>query len=586
MTSTSTQSPPKQQPKRPEQKLWSEGEILEWLQESVDKDRLRAVQRMRYYCVTGNWDAKVDPVFGGLWPYYEDFPADDQQIGRANKTLNSARQVMSRLLSSDIEPETKGITDEANKIRKGIWAHRSKGDNAGDGGWGNVIESHFLDYRMVGVGVSFASCKWDYGDVWEDDEWRQYVTLANSSQTDVVWTRGSRHPSAATEVCFRVIVPFRQAVGILEEAGIKNAKETAERSHIFTTKQGTQVPCKGVAFHMFFSTRQPGRKPTWAVWIGDGQTEDKGTNRVFVQKPDDNPFNGVPWNVWENFLPPGAMWPLGSIYLEATMQQAIEQLDEYWRSFLKNPPIIGIRDELFVPGDLTKVLKGERRYARLRKDVSADDVKAAMVEYRGAEAQQTVLAYREACQREYNIVAGLAELETGVLSQQQRTLGENQLAVQSSQSNRALDERKVAKGLAGLVTLVFDCMKRFDRSPMKVDLDGYDYLVNDPGDPRTWCDQVFADVGTVTIDPGALTGMDDRARSLQAVNDLLVMKEYVGRGINPEKFLTELVTRLGEPDSREWLMLPDGAQVALGQLMATLQAAGGQQLPAPPAQAA
>lgn len=556
--------------------IWTEDEIKNWLLESIDRDRLKAVQTASVYAATGDFNADVAAVNGdAAWPYYQDYVYDQGQIGRANKTLNSGRLVMSRILSSDIEPETVGVLRETNLIRKGCWKHRARGDGAGDGGWAPEIESHFLDFRMLGAGTTFYSYKYDYRTGGENPP--QYVSLAHTRQTDVVWSRNCRHPASSTEVCYRVLVPYRQAVAILQKAKVADAEGTCAKASVFTAKDGnTTNVAKTVPFLVFYTAWQPGREPTRAVMIGDSASP------VFVVKPEQNKLGRIPWNTWENFLPPGCRWPMGSVYMESTIQTAFDQINDYWRSFLNNPPFAGINDDCFVPGDIKKVLEGKRSFARLKKDLTKADVDSAIVQYRGGEMQQTVMAYKSDLDREYATVAGLSDIDRNQMLSSQRTLGEINQMQAAGQQNRAFDERKVAKGLAGLVETVFHGMAMFDRSPFVVDVDGYDFTVNDPSDPRTWMDQVMLEPGEVVIDPGALTGADNRQRSLeQAMTLVQMLGQFVGKYVNPEKFLDELLTRLGEPDSEEWKMMPAPMQAAAGQLAQTAIATAqqGQDLP-------
>lgn len=552
--------------------LWTEDEIKEWLSEAIDRDRLKAVQIASVCAATGKWETDVGAVNGDAkWPYYQDYVYDHGQAGRANKTLNSGRLVMSRILSSDIEPETTLVLPETNLIRKGCWRHRARGDHAGDGGWATEIESHFLDFRMLGAGSSFYAYKYDA-------EERQYVSLANVRQTDVVWSRNCRHPGSATEVCYRVLVPYRQALAMMQKAKVAEAEKACAQASIFTAKDGdTTNVAKTVPFLVFYSARQPGREPTRAVMIGDSASP------VFLVKPEENKVGRIPWNTWENFLPPGCRWPMGSIYMESTIQTAFDQINDYWRSFLNNPPFAGINDECFVPGDIKKVLEGKRSFARLKKDLTKAEVDAAIVQYRGGEMQETVMAYKADLDREYATVAGLSDMDRNQMLSSQRTLGEINHMQAAGQQNRAFDERKVAKGLAGLVETVFHGMAMFDRSPFVVDVDGYDFTVNDPNDPRTWMDEVMREPGEVVIDPGALTGADNRQRSLERAMTLVqFLGQMVGKYVNPEKFIDELLTILGEPDSDEWKMMPPPMQAAAGQLAQTAVTAAqrGQNLPA------
>lgn len=547
--------------------LQTADDIRERVKTGIDVEYLRAKQKCGIYMLTGEWkeERNLSSLGDALWPWFEDYVPDQLEIGRSKRILNKSKMVLSRVPGADIEPESIDVDVYLNDLRKKAWKHRAKGDMKGDGGWDVEMTAQFLDFRELGAGCIYHGTK-------TDADGNQYATNIHVRSTDVVYDRSARNPLHSRWVCVRFPIPYEEALA----SGWDKKKVESAREYVNDRLMAYPLPI--VYVHYYFDVGIGGKAPTRAVWIGH-------TDGPFVEREENVAgHTHVSWGV--GMVPPGARWPLGGVYLQAATQAMLNSLEHYFKAIMNRIPLIGVLEGSVVHNSLEKALRGETRgivkFKELAKDQSISNLVAPIP---GGEATQTVFQMWDIYNRQDTEDGGLSEIDRGNALESQRTLGEINSIQANSQANRGFDERQTVLMQERTVQRTFDVMKHFDRSPFTVMVKGqrdhYPMVLNDPKDPRTWMDQVFAIYSEVVVDPGAVTGNDMRMKTAKRLADLANIAPMVGKpgGVRPEKFRDEVLNAIGEPDVQDWAI--DEQAAALQQVLEQMPQQGGAGGPMP-----
>lgn len=547
--------------------VWTEEECREIVLSGIDSERLRALHSQAMYALTSKIKDNWDTTGSGNWPVFLDYTPNRVEIGNSRMILNTSRILLAEF-SGDIEPETRGVDKVTNMLRKGAWAGRAAGDGMGDGGWDVEMASQYTDFRELGAGVVFH-------DELEDENGLLYETLRHFRATDVVYDRSARNPLHAKWVCRRTWFTKFEAIK-------RFGKDKIGANDLMPEGANTRRS-EGVWLYEFYSVPFAGRRETYCAWVGS-------IDAAKLQTPPKTSKTKqlcCSWGV--NYLPAASRWPIGGVWLQAATQALLNNLEGKLKETSDRKGMTAV-DLSKIPG--RNVQKAQKNGGWLEMDLSSmegADIRQVIMEIAGGATDQGDLQLYELYKRQYNEDSGLTEAMRGNLSEEDRTLGEQQLVQAGAEKGQSYEKKQALAMTARLVSKAFEHMRLFDRSPLLVDLDGYDVWLNDPNDPRMSMENVFRDKGVVRIDPGSFTSGNDRIKRAQRaaeLNDpaLLAMLGKPG-GVNPEWFRDELMKTKGEDDPNDYKMPDQGQGGMLGQVMAMMQGPG-QQQPAQEAQPA
>jgi hypothetical protein len=90
-----------------------------------------------------------------------------------------------------------------------------------------------------------------------------------------------------------------------------------------------------------------------------------------------------------------------------------------------------------------------------------------------------------------------------------------------------------------------------DRAPLRLDVYGMNYTVNDVEDPDSMIERWLEEPSIVIIDAQSLRRADGQMKSAQRLAQLEQLAPHVGAGIDPVWFVTEKLKAIGESDPRE-----------------------------------
>lgn len=526
--------------------VWTEEEIRQLVLSGVDRERLDAMHSMAMYALTstvkdrGQWRTTGNSI----WPVYLDYVPNRIEVGNSRKILNTSRILLSEF-SGVIVPETKGVDDTTNQERQQAWIVRSKGDGMGDGGWDVEQAQQYTDFRELGIG---AVCH----DELVDDQDLEYATLRHFRATDVIYDPSVRNPLRAKWYCRRTPFTKYEAIDLFGEKMV-TVNELLPMG-------GGSYPLEIVWYYEFFSVPFAGRRATYCSWVG---FPEEGKVHRTPRSARTDQLN-VSWGV--NYLPAASRWPIGGVWLQCATQALMGNLEQKFKRSSDRQSMTGI-DLNYVKGK--NLQQAQKNGGWLEMELPQDgDIRKAVLEIAGGQIDQGDLALYDLAQRQYNEDSGTTEQMRGNLSEQDRTLGEQQLAQMGAEKGQSYEKVQALAMTARVVNKTFDRMKRFDRSPMLIDLDGYDLLLNDPEDPRLSLEEIFRDKGEVQISPGSFSMSDDRVKRAQRAAELSDpnLVSLVGKTVSLEWYTEQVMKNKGENDPNAYKM-PEQQQGMLGQVM-------------------
>lgn len=519
--------------------VWTEREVRDIVLAGIDRARLDSLHSMAMYSLTGktknNW--MIAQGSSPLWPVYLDYVPTRLEIGDSRMILNSSRVLLSQF-SGIVEPETQGVDKDTNALRKEIWRVRSQGDWMTDGGWDMEMAGQFTDFRELGTG-----CVW--WDTLESAESKtEYATMRHFRATDVVYDRSVRNPVHAKWVVRRT--PYTK-----QEAYKEFGENKVSLSQYLPGGMGS-YPLEVVWLYEFFSVPFAGRRETYCSFIG-------GIEGGLVHVPprtSRTPYIPCCWGV--NYLPAGARWPIGGVWLQAATQALLNDLERKFRKASARQGMTGV-DIRYVDGKNIEKAQTSQGWLKMNLSEMTDpDIRKAIQEIQVGAIDAGDMELYELAKRQYNEDSGLTEQMRGNVSAQERTLGEQQMAQNGAEQSQSYEKRQALSMVKRTVERGFDYMRRFDTAPLEADLDGYTVILNDPQNPQKDLKNVLRDRGDVRIDPGAVTSDNDRLKRAQRAVELSDpnLVALVGKpgGVSIEWYRDELMKTKGENDPRDYAM--------------------------------
>lgn len=527
--------------------VWTEEEVREIVLSGIDRDRLDALHSQAMYALTGKADARNGwrTAGGGLWPVYLDYAPNRIEIGNSRMILNTSRLLLSEF-SGIIEPQVIGVDKVTAAERCAAWVERARGDGMTDGGWDVEMASQYTDFRELGAGVVFH-------DKLEDKNGLKYETLRHYRATDVVYDRSVRNPLHAKWVCRRTCYTKFEAVAIFGE----------DKVHVDSVLPGSggSWPLDVVWFYEFFSVPFAGRRETYCSYVGSVE-EAKCYRTPRTADTEELPCS---WGV--NYLPSGAPYPIGGVWLQAATQALLNNLENKFKKASDRQGMTGVDKSLVTAENIKEAQKTGWLQVALNALGPDPDIRKAIANIEGGQVSPTDLAMYEMGKRQYNEDSGTTDQMRGNLSQQERTLGEQQLAQMGAEKGQSYEKTQALAMASRTVDKKFARFAKFDRSPLLIDYDGFDILLNDPDDPRLSMGEVFKKKGQTKIDPGSFAMSNQRLKMAQRAQELSdpTLLELVRQGaVSLEWFRDEVMKTKGETDPSDYA--PQEAAQATGEL--------------------
>lgn len=472
----------------------------------------------------------------GEFPLFPDMQPAFVKVGQSRRILNTQFIGMARVLSADPEPMFPQVDKFKGEVRKQFILERSRMLE-----WPEVFGSSFLDAEAAGVGIA------QVGMEINPDTGFPHVMIQHVPCYNFVYERHARSPNLA-KWCY--------AVHYLSIDDAVAAYGDVARSHeINIEDNGEGRPMKAVRVFEYFNKGVAGKAPTRAVMLGQMSSD--------PVEYGPNPYGAcMPFGFWVYFLPPGMRRPMGRIPFQMATQEALNDLEQYLRAQLKQPEFTLLDAQAIDQQDLQNVFAGKvPAYVRVKKDLT-NGMSAPAIRVPSGGVAQALIALQDMYERQFTTDSGVTEHERGNFSQEDRTLGENQLVDQRGGVQASWSELMAAKGYQRVFEKILHVASIVDRDALTVDVFGTNYLINNPADPDSTIQEWAKEPSTILIDSQLLRRKDSQIAQAQRVAALKQVEPYVGSGVDPMWFVEEMLKAIGEKDPREAM----GGSDEMGQL--------------------
>lgn len=456
---------------------------------------------------------------GFLFPVYPDVIPKKLKIAESRRILNTQFIGMSRTMFQQPEPMSPQVDKFTAEFRKQVYLHHHR-----ELQWGDQYAACHLDGDNTGVGWCEIGMK------------NGMVDIEHCPTYNVLWDRLARTPSRSSWVCFVRYISVHAAKARYGEKGIAQVVDLHAAS-------GRSVQCV--------------RKLTYC---DTGDITGVPTIYTFLGGPDMEPCQAIEnplgrrltafWNTY--WTPPGMRKPLGRIPMQQAVQEAINELEAFNRAQLKQPGSTQVDVTQIHPDDAASLLKG-RVPSTIRITKPSPTGYPAVVRIPASEFPVAAVQLLPILERQFNADSGTTDAERGSLSAEKRTLGENELVDQRGSTQASWSERQAAAMYQNAISGIFSAMVAYDREPFWVDVDGSNYLANDPDDPRMSLPEIFREPSSVLISEQAIRRVDGERKSLQRVAQLRELMPLVGvpGGVSQAWYTEELLRAIGEMDPEE-----------------------------------
>jgi hypothetical protein len=444
------------------------------------------------------------------------------QIGKSRRILNHTFISMSKILYANPQPEFVGVDDKIASVRKQFFKKRSTKNRYGSD-WAPEIASAYLDGDSLGVGFVQIGLT-------ETDQKTQRVNIKYVPATQVIWDRHNINPEKSRFIGFIHYLPEDIAI---QKFG-QQMWDLNHRTQFIDTDSLT--PIRSLRIIEYYDLGWAGQDPTYSVIIND-------FNGEFI-KHEKNPFGTtLPFAVYTNWIPPGSKMPIGRIMMQISTQEALNELEDNMRTtIVRGVPFDLIDKSSIDPQDYEEIIAGEN----LAKVGYNPGSGSPIVRVPGAEVPQTLLAYQGYLERVLSTESGLTDLDRSNTFSTVKSATEISLLNSSSQIQGSWSRKQLAIFYKQIIENVFEIAILFDREPLIIDIDGKDYVMNNPDDPQSWIEFWLQDQAEIVIDETSLDYKDAEQEKLKKLAVLGQINAEVQAGlIDPIAFANAKLEILG-----------------------------------------
>jgi len=497
--------------------------IRERCRESYNSKRMSQYYRLQKFAFGEGLDDENIP--SSETTYIIDFPdvvPDYLSIGRSRRILNHTFITMSKILYANPIPQFQGIDPTLANIRREFYRKRSTENKYGED-WSNEIACAFLDGDALGTGFV------QLGLVQGIKE--QRVSLKHVPITQVVWDRHYKTPAKSRFIAF---IHYLQEDIAVEMFGydVYNRNKRTQYS-----EDNLEYPINNLRVVEYYDTGWGGKgTPTYAIFANDFGGE--------KLRHEENPFgNMLPFAFYQNWIPPGCQQPIGRIIQQVSTQEALNELEENMReTILRGTPFSLLDKSSVDPIDFETLNSGET----LPVVGYTPGQGTPFVRVPGAEVPQSLLAYQAYLERLLSTESGLSDLDRSNTLNTVRSAQEVGLLAQSSQIQGAWSRKQLAIFYKQIIERTLEIAKKFDRDPLIVEIEGKDFVMNDPENPQSWIEWYLQDEAVVFVDETSLDQKDGETEKLKKLAVLQQLQPDLAAGlVDAAAYITEKLNILG-----------------------------------------
>lgn len=508
--------------------------ITKRLREGYDADYHATLYKQTLYCLGEKWGGRVpgSSAADGLFPSFPSHKVKLLAIGQSRRILNSMFISLSKVMYNEPEPEFPQVDKWMGEVRKQAFLTRYRGTGYADGSWSDQDCPMYLDGAGTGVGFKQFGAKRnpETGYTFIDS---QYVPCYN-----VIWDRFARVPSRSRYICFVNYIPADEAI---ERFG----KKAEDHIRQYWDGDATQYAEQVRIFEYFDLGSRDGKiSPTQCTILGEM------TNAPI--DIEENEWGCLPESHYCHFIAPGMDRPIGGIGLQMSTQEALNDMEKFGRNLMKQVGFRLVDLDQIHPDDVKRITSGNFP-ENVRFTPDKDSKMPPIQNVPGAEVGAWFGMLWNILSNQYTTDSGQTDMDRGNQLESDRTLGEAQILDARSQTQGAWSDLQAQKMHTRGVEKALKMMGIGDRDLMLLDIFGQNLPVNVPGIPQSYISAFLAEPSRTVIDVQKLRRGDLERERAQRIGNLERLAQWVGMGVDPMWYLSELLKATGETDPKEAL---------------------------------
>lgn len=526
-------------------------EIAHRIAASVDGDwRARMRDQMARLHGVKSTTANLGHVEGPCnWKVYPAIHRGTEEVGTVQDTLNDAINQMSRLMSVDPEPKFSGIKDLDAQVRLAFYKERYN-DHRKGGSWHMANLATMLSGYLLGLGVSRLQLVTD--TAYETDRSRglrrgrktQRSAMMNHPLLQTVYDVHALDPWQSDYVAYLDLMPLRVAT----KRWPKHAELLETLAKTWTKSLDTNAALhqgvKVVPVIEYWSCGANDDMPTRAVLVGTG-------TGVTALEYGENPLGemtNVSWRV--GTLMTEAGYPMGRASLAESWEELLQiVLDDIKKTAERGGAVRIIHNGALSPTDIERLKSGSGDpilVLEATKDVKDMDVNRIMTTLSHMPVNPALDPLLQMGERRQQRALNMTDAGRGQFGPRQTTATATALLQQNMLANNGLDTYMTLKCLAGQVRIWETMVRKWDTSPVLLNVLGEQVLFNDPAEPSSMADVWFAERANVLVDAASLTGQDDVSRRAAQIGEHQQLFPLVQMGlVSPDWYTQAYLSKMG-----------------------------------------
>lgn len=477
------------------------------------------------------------PAAPGAFPVWPESKVEYERVGRSRRIMANIFTQIAQLRFREVVPEFPGVQDDILKeMRQAYYIGRAKGLD-GTGGFVTEIDQAVVDGIAFGTGfVRHGTRDTDKGTV---------ASLTHYSPLNVLYDGHATNINRARWICFVTMYPVEEAVALFGEEVEKFQRTRMEDdTHLL----------QFVRIFEYFDLGIGKNEPTEAVMVDDFDGP--------VIRRRKNELGFLPFSAYTHFYLARMNRPIGRILQQQAVEKAISEIEEMIDASNRQKPMVAVDEERFDKKDLQRWANGEDmdfvRYRQGKDMGSAPPFHAITPSAQVSPAvfQRLQMLFTELAQQ-----SGVSNFSKGIADKDANTATEATLIANQSSVQGNWDVRQIGLFFEDVVRKFIEIGRRFDNAPLKVDIYGVDFTINDPNDPDTSLEAILEDESPVLVTLETLYVQDQERKRYRKLAELRGM---LADGFNPIRVLEEMLKTFGYQDRDEWLPM-DQATAMPGQ---------------------
>lgn len=519
--------------------LTTKDDLLERLY-SFDEGHQRHLYTLTHQLL-GRPDGADGQMYGGnptAFPVFPDLMIRQLEVGKSRRALNSALLQASRMMVSDPAPDYLELDQATAEVRKAAFVKRWQGGRV-QGGWSGAHQHGFLFGTMIGQGV----CVW--GPSHNPKTKKGFANCVHVPVYNVWYDTDEVELERARWFAYQQHMTVERAINDLRLTG-EAAAAVKEASWLTNAAPGVNRVQRRVTITTYHDLGCNGSDPTTYVLAGDW------SKKPLYRGP--MPYDQLPESHMEYIAVPGMARPIGKVLFQAATIEMLNELErELRRAVQRGGAYQTIDMSQLDPRDVRDLMAGRTpRFLRLRNPDPQG--RPAIVPGQALPLNPASMQLWAVMERQFNADDQTSEMDRGSLSQEQRTLGENQIVQASGQMAMNLVKFQLLKFYTRSLSVWESVARVVEDDPLPVTVFGHSYTLNAENDPTTNLADWLEEPAEATMDRQALEPIDVMQKRAMRQAEVLALADLVDRGLLKRSWwATERLKAVGERDPEELL---------------------------------